>query len=291
MAESFEERLSDLVRNYTHLFDNTSPLHSDKHACQNSWRQIAGVLGVDAETCHKKWKAIRDRYVRARRKMLEKRSGDGAEEIFCPAVLKRLSWLQSYVSHRNTDTNFPRSMMSDEEPPSPSPVSPGPVSPSPISPGPVSPGPVSPGPVSPGPVSPGPVSPGPVSPGPVSPGPVSPGPISPGHFAPSMPSPQPSSHPTPQHSTSPPTTLPQPPSAPSMPSRAAGRKRKRAPEMDAVEAALLNRLEEIREERQAGQNLYTNFGRYVGSFLQDLPQDSAKRLMKEIKQLMQVYEP
>ncbi|XP_029914326.1 mucin-7-like [Myripristis murdjan] len=252
-------------------------MHSDKHACLNSWRQIGGVLGVDGDTCQKKWKSVRDRYVRARRKMLEKRSGDGAEDLFCPAVVKRLSWLQNYIFHRSTDTNFPRSPIPDEEPPSPGVMSPGPVSPGPMSPSPVSLGPVSPSPVSPGPISPGPVSPGPMSPSPVSPSPVSPGPVSS-----SVSSSQLSTLPTPTPSTS---------TEPSTPSGEKKRKaRKRALETDTVDAALLKRLDEIREERQSGQNLYANFGRYVGSFLQELPQDSAKRLMREMKQLMEVYE-
>ncbi|XP_061567216.1 uncharacterized protein LOC133421580 [Cololabis saira] len=106
MADTFEEKLAELVRNYDHIYDVSLPLHSDKHACQNTWREIGAVLGVDMKICRSKWKLLRDRYVRARRKMQEKRSGDGAEGSICPPIIRRLSWLQKFVNHRATDTNF-----------------------------------------------------------------------------------------------------------------------------------------------------------------------------------------
>ena len=40
MAERFEERLCELVRNYKHLYDVTSPGHRDKRLLQNSWEEI-----------------------------------------------------------------------------------------------------------------------------------------------------------------------------------------------------------------------------------------------------------
>ena len=67
MAEPFEEQLVENVRNYKHLYDTSMALHSAKHASENSWREIATILATDADTCKKKWKQIRDRYVRARK--------------------------------------------------------------------------------------------------------------------------------------------------------------------------------------------------------------------------------
>ncbi|KAF7221764.1 uncharacterized protein [Nothobranchius furzeri] len=222
MSESFEEKLIDQVRIYPHLYDVSLPLLSDKYACQNSWREISDNLQSDAETCKIKWKQVRDRYVRARRKMMEKRSGDGADGVLCPAVVRRLGWLSSFINHRSTETNFPQSRpMCNEETTTPSPGS--------------------------------------------------------------TPEPDPSPDPsTSSQTTSGPSTSSRTPTAP--------RRMKRPQELDPVDAALLQRLAEVREEDCAGHNIYTTFGSYMGMFLQQLDPHNAQRLMKEVKQLMQCYE-
>lgn len=55
------------------------------------------------------------------------------------------------------------------------------------------------------------------------------------------------------------------------------RKSKRALEMDAVDAAPLKRIEEVKEESRVGQDLYSAFGSYVTMRIRDLaPQDAKK---------------
>ena len=43
MEELFEERFCELVRNFKHIYDVTSPGHRDKQMLQNSWEEIGKV--------------------------------------------------------------------------------------------------------------------------------------------------------------------------------------------------------------------------------------------------------
>ena len=67
------------------------------------------------------------------------------------------------------------------------------------------------------------------------------------------------------------------------------KKRKRSEELTTVDAALLKRLEDIRSETQENKNMFTTFTTYLNSFLLQLPEHDAKRLVKEIHQLMLCY--
>ncbi|KAL7381615.1 hypothetical protein ABVT39_008474 [Epinephelus coioides] len=123
MVESFEDKLIDQVRNYPHLYDVSLPLHSDKHACNNSWQQISVVLEFYVETCLQKWKQTRDRYVQARRKMMEKRSGDDADGVFCPPVMPNEEDLGSASASPTYDPGASPGPTNSASEPSPDPCS------------------------------------------------------------------------------------------------------------------------------------------------------------------------
>ena len=66
----FEERLLESVRSCTQLYDRRAdvaelPLQSS----QECWEQISGALGASAALCKNRWKAARDRFVRAHNKV------------------------------------------------------------------------------------------------------------------------------------------------------------------------------------------------------------------------------
>ena len=46
MSELSKERLFELVRNYSHIYDVTPPGHRDREVLKNSWEEIAGDLCV-----------------------------------------------------------------------------------------------------------------------------------------------------------------------------------------------------------------------------------------------------
>ncbi len=70
----------------------------------------------------------------------------------------------------------------------------------------------------------------------------------------------------------------------------ASKRRKKNPEVDPVDAALLGRLEELRRQAQQSKNVFTTFTTYLNTFLQELPAADSKKLMKEIQQLMLTYQ-
>lgn len=72
------------------------------------------------------------------------------------------------------------------------------------------------------------------------------------------------------------------------PQRGLAGKRKRGDD-DPVGAALLGRLEELRQEAIQKRGLHGTFTSYLQSFLEELPQDDAKRLVKDIQKLMLSY--
>lgn len=73
------------------------------------------------------------------------------------------------------------------------------------------------------------------------------------------------------------------------PRSGASKKRKRNAEVDPVDTALLETLNELRHETQQSNNMFSTFTAYLNTFLQDLPPADAKKLVKEIQQLMLTY--
>ncbi|KAL2089422.1 hypothetical protein ACEWY4_014110 [Coilia grayii] len=73
------------------------------------------------------------------------------------------------------------------------------------------------------------------------------------------------------------------------PQRALAGKRKRGEDVDPVGAALLGRLDELRQEAIQKRSVYGTFTAYLQSFLEELPPADAKKLVKDIQHLMLSY--
>ncbi|KAG7484952.1 hypothetical protein MATL_G00055570 [Megalops atlanticus] len=114
LKRSFEEKLIEEVRGRRHLYDRTMQLHSDREAVEKAWREIAANLSSDAESCKKGWKQVRDRYVRARKRV---RSAEAAAVLRVPGIFCRLNWLSDYIKHRPDSTCFPEEVSESEEKP------------------------------------------------------------------------------------------------------------------------------------------------------------------------------
>ncbi|KAL2086056.1 hypothetical protein ACEWY4_017115 [Coilia grayii] len=71
--------------------------------------------------------------------------------------------------------------------------------------------------------------------------------------------------------------------------RALAGKRKRGEDVDPVGAALLGRLDELRQEAIQKRSVYGTFTAYLQSFLEELPPADAKKLVKDIQHLMLSY--
>ncbi|XP_047455362.1 uncharacterized protein LOC125016739 isoform X1 [Mugil cephalus] len=96
-----EQRLCEEVRRHKHLYDPSSPDYKDRHMAANSWNEISKNIGLDVSECMRRWKNVRDKYVRLRKKLIS-RSGDPCSKRV-PSLYIRLSWLEKYVKHRCDD--------------------------------------------------------------------------------------------------------------------------------------------------------------------------------------------
>ena len=78
-AEQIEtETLVELVRDKPHLYDPSDSDYKNNFAKDNSWREIAEKLNAPVDQAKKKWKNIRDTYVKSRTKLSKTTSGSAA---------------------------------------------------------------------------------------------------------------------------------------------------------------------------------------------------------------------
>lgn len=101
--ESIEERLTEEVRKHVHLYDALSPHYKDTQMAGDSWRDISTVVGLDVLECARRWKMLRDKYVRFHKKMEARGSKTGGKIV--PAFYLFLSWLAPHVKHRENPTS------------------------------------------------------------------------------------------------------------------------------------------------------------------------------------------
>ncbi|XP_070759513.1 uncharacterized protein [Enoplosus armatus] len=99
--DKFENRLTEQVRLYRHLYDPSSRDHRDTQMVVNSWKEIATTLEKEEAFCRKAWKNMRDRFVKAKKKTRGRRVNKAA-----PPILEELEWLTQFVKHREADNNF-----------------------------------------------------------------------------------------------------------------------------------------------------------------------------------------
>ena len=110
--DAFEERLAEQVRQYRHLYHPATKDHRQQQVSRNSWREIGQTLNIDPEECKKKWNALRDRFVKARKRMKSKKSGDAGGYNTVPKLFIQLQWLDDSIKHRKTTSNMPASCQS-----------------------------------------------------------------------------------------------------------------------------------------------------------------------------------
>ncbi|XP_053169755.1 zinc finger and BTB domain-containing protein 40-like [Scomber japonicus] len=99
MFASFEERLCEQIRRYPHIYNSSLREYKDNQLLLKSWRKVAQALGRDENFCRQKWKYLRDRYVRAKRKLKGRRCGP-----YSPIIISKLDWLSDFIRHRPTES-------------------------------------------------------------------------------------------------------------------------------------------------------------------------------------------
>lgn len=99
--EEIEERLTEEVRKHVHLYDALSPHYKDSQMASVSWKEISKSIGIDVAECTKRWKTLRDKFVRHHKKMEAKSGKPGAKRL--PAFYLLLSWLAPHIKHRGSN--------------------------------------------------------------------------------------------------------------------------------------------------------------------------------------------
>ncbi|XP_058230477.1 uncharacterized protein LOC131343085 [Hemibagrus wyckioides] len=102
----FEDQLAEEVRRYKHLYDPSSKHYKQSDVMLKSWKEIGKTLGEDPEVCMKKWKAIRDKFVRLKKRLKNRNGDSGPDEEKEPEYCMRLSWLNGFIKHRDTKNDL-----------------------------------------------------------------------------------------------------------------------------------------------------------------------------------------
>ncbi|XP_077073440.1 transcription factor Adf-1-like [Siphateles boraxobius] len=73
-----EEKLILAVSGQPELFDSSSYFYRDRNKKDLAWKKISEEIVQPDDVCRKKWKSLRDTYLKEKRKEMEKRSGSAA---------------------------------------------------------------------------------------------------------------------------------------------------------------------------------------------------------------------
>ncbi|XP_061086403.1 transcription factor Adf-1-like [Conger conger] len=102
-----EERLILAVSDNPVIYDLTMKGYHDKNIKNKAWRDVSAILGVSADKCKKKWKYLRDKYLKERKlEMDRKRSGAMATSHKRWKYMGILGFLEPHCRERATTSNL-----------------------------------------------------------------------------------------------------------------------------------------------------------------------------------------
>ncbi|XP_034020279.1 myb-related transcription factor, partner of profilin-like [Thalassophryne amazonica] len=119
-----EERLIVAVNTRPELYDSSNYDYRDKYKKDIAWRRVSEETGLEEEVCRKRWKGLRDTYLRERRMETEARkSGAAAHQRRRWRFSGALSFLDPFVAPRPTTSNMgqvqqPQEAQNQDLPPS-----------------------------------------------------------------------------------------------------------------------------------------------------------------------------
>ncbi|CAM4639672.1 unnamed protein product [Leuciscus chuanchicus] len=90
------------------MYDTKSYAYRDRTKKEIAWRKISEEVGLPEETVRRKWKGLRDTYVKEKKKETEKKSGSGANQEKSWKYSAVLSFLDPFVTPRETSSNMGR---------------------------------------------------------------------------------------------------------------------------------------------------------------------------------------
>ncbi|CAL8360378.1 unnamed protein product [Boreogadus saida] len=98
------------------LYDTTMVSCRDRNKKERAWVDVAEDTGFPVDVCRRKWKSLRDRYMRHKKSEKEgKKSGSAAGTVKRWKFAGVLSFLDPFVTPRETSSNLPRGEEEVEE--------------------------------------------------------------------------------------------------------------------------------------------------------------------------------
>ncbi|XP_073720310.1 uncharacterized protein [Misgurnus anguillicaudatus] len=101
-----EERLILSVSGHLGIYDTTSYFYRDRIKKDLAWKSVSEEIGQPEDICRKKWKSLRDTYLKERKKEMEKRSGSAAGSGKKWKYSQILGFLEPFVTPRETSSNM-----------------------------------------------------------------------------------------------------------------------------------------------------------------------------------------
>ncbi|CAL8313149.1 unnamed protein product [Lota lota] len=100
--DDFDERLADEVRKHRRLYDNACPSRKNSKTTIATWKAIGNAVNEDPTVCMRRWKALRDKFVRLKKRIKTKKVPPGYEgaKVDVHVIHEKLSWLNEHVTHR-----------------------------------------------------------------------------------------------------------------------------------------------------------------------------------------------
>ena len=106
--QTFFEELIDLVREKPHLYNPQSTDYKNASMRDNSWAEIGETLSVSADTAKKKWRNLRDTYMKLRAKLKKnERSGSAARSDTKWPFYENLRFVGDTFPEKRTFSNVP----------------------------------------------------------------------------------------------------------------------------------------------------------------------------------------
>ncbi|KAL7386353.1 hypothetical protein ABVT39_007182 [Epinephelus coioides] len=103
-----EDKLIVAVCGHPELYDNTMVLYRERNRKEQAWVKVSEKAGLPVEVCRRKWKSLRDTYLKERKKKTEKKSGAAAGTGKKRKYFAVLSFLDPFVASRETSGNMCR---------------------------------------------------------------------------------------------------------------------------------------------------------------------------------------
>uniref|UniRef100_A0A8C2Z8S6 MADF domain-containing protein n=1 Tax=Cyclopterus lumpus TaxID=8103 RepID=A0A8C2Z8S6_CYCLU len=98
--------LTIAVCGHPEIFNTSSYDYRNRLKKDVAWKAVSEDVGIPVEVCRKKWKGLRDTYLKEKRRATDKRSGSGAGSLKKWKYSAVLSFLDPFITPRETSGNM-----------------------------------------------------------------------------------------------------------------------------------------------------------------------------------------